>query len=174
MPAMRVPSRTTCRPTGGSPPSPTPPSASWRCSARLVGLRVIRRGPRPDRGDDPSDRPSIARRDAAPKPGTGPVELDVVEREGPARPAAPPDEVGEVQRERGVLGPARSKHRGGAMSRYQQHRAVLRQCADRKSTRLNSSHGSISYAVFCLKKKKTTQTNNLSEKTSSTQHHKDS
>src|SRR5207245_6188910 len=26
--------------------------------------------------------------------------------------------------------------------------------ADRKSTRLNSSHGSISYAVFCLKKKK--------------------
>src|SRR5207245_11701745 len=27
---------------------------------------------------------------------------------------------------------------------------------DRKSTRLNSSHGSISYAVFCLKKKKRT------------------
>src|SRR5690606_40719326 len=30
---------------------------------------------------------------------------------------------------------------------------------DRKSTRLNSSHVKISYAVFCLKKKKT-QTNN--------------
>src|SRR5262245_64195766 len=29
---------------------------------------------------------------------------------------------------------------------------------DRKSTRLNSSHLGISYAVFCLKKKKTTQT----------------
>src|SRR5437868_2857432 len=28
------------------------------------------------------------------------------------------------------------------------------QCEDRKSTRLNSSHVSISYAVFCLKKKK--------------------
>src|SRR2546429_3445014 len=28
---------------------------------------------------------------------------------------------------------------------------------DRKSTRLNSSHGYISYAVFCLKKKKTQQ-----------------
>src|SRR5207245_11782943 len=27
------------------------------------------------------------------------------------------------------------------------------QWTDRKSTRLNSSHGSISYAVFCLKKK---------------------
>src|SRR6267143_3237129 len=29
-------------------------------------------------------------------------------------------------------------------------------CRDRKSTRLNSSHSSISYAVFCLKKKKNT------------------
>src|SRR2546429_5267069 len=29
---------------------------------------------------------------------------------------------------------------------------------DRKSTRLNSSHGYISYAVFCLKKKKDKQT----------------
>src|SRR5256884_2142279 len=29
---------------------------------------------------------------------------------------------------------------------------------DRKSTRLNSSHGYISYAVFCLKKKKNTHT----------------
>src|SRR3712207_8548617 len=29
--------------------------------------------------------------------------------------------------------------------------------ADRKSTRLNSSHANISYAVFCLKKKKCTQ-----------------
>src|SRR3712207_7947178 len=27
-------------------------------------------------------------------------------------------------------------------------------CGDRKSTRLNSSHANISYAVFCLKKKK--------------------
>src|SRR3712207_7570744 len=30
--------------------------------------------------------------------------------------------------------------------------------ADRKSTRLNSSHANISYAVFCLKKKKKTYT----------------
>src|SRR5687768_18183174 len=30
----------------------------------------------------------------------------------------------------------------------------LRPAVDRKSTRLNSSHGYISYAVFCLKKKK--------------------
>src|SRR6266478_5629094 len=32
--------------------------------------------------------------------------------------------------------------------------AVLGPGADRKSTRLNSSHSQISYAVFCLKKKK--------------------
>src|SRR3712207_7611192 len=31
--------------------------------------------------------------------------------------------------------------------------AVARTAADRKSTRLNSSHANISYAVFCLKKK---------------------
>src|SRR2546422_7884202 len=33
-------------------------------------------------------------------------------------------------------------------------RAPFPCCRDRKSTRLNSSHGYISYAVFCLKKKK--------------------
>src|SRR5205809_3512752 len=34
-------------------------------------------------------------------------------------------------------------------------RALSTSCStDRKSTRLNSSHGYISYAVFCLKKKK--------------------
>src|SRR5687768_17783303 len=36
-----------------------------------------------------------------------------------------------------------------------EHRAVrTKHDPDRKSTRLNSSHGYISYAVFCLKKKK--------------------
>src|SRR5690348_18202350 len=35
---------------------------------------------------------------------------------------------------------------------------------DRKSTRLNSSHPSISYAVFCLKKKKTNKTHNMTNK----------
>src|SRR3712207_7055746 len=31
---------------------------------------------------------------------------------------------------------------------------IMQAYADRKSTRLNSSHANISYAVFCLKKKK--------------------
>src|SRR5215475_14659092 len=35
--------------------------------------------------------------------------------------------------------------------------ASRRPAPDRKSTRLNSSHVKISYAVFCLKKKKKTQ-----------------
>src|SRR2546422_9070469 len=35
-------------------------------------------------------------------------------------------------------------------------RRAGRDAQDRKSTRLNSSHGYISYAVFCLKKKKKT------------------
>src|SRR2546430_10682531 len=34
-------------------------------------------------------------------------------------------------------------------------RGLLAMLRDRKSTRLNSSHSQISYAVFCLKKKKT-------------------
>src|SRR5689334_24183253 len=34
------------------------------------------------------------------------------------------------------------------------HGNLVHASADRKSTRLNSSHSSISYAVFCLKKKK--------------------
>src|SRR5689334_24012281 len=41
-------------------------------------------------------------------------------------------------------------------ARPARHRTGLsrRDARDRKSTRLNSSHSSISYAVFCLKKKK--------------------
>src|SRR2546422_7386616 len=37
-------------------------------------------------------------------------------------------------------------------------RDALQRSRDRKSTRLNSSHGYISYAVFCLKKKKKNNT----------------
>src|SRR2546422_3495670 len=40
--------------------------------------------------------------------------------------------------------------------------AVATALGDRKSTRLNSSHGYISYAVFCLKKKKKNKGNHSS------------
>src|SRR5207247_10788280 len=47
---------------------------------------------------------------------------------------------------------------GGAIERYGVHPdlACFAKAIDRKSTRLNSSHEWISYAVFCLKKKITT------------------
>src|SRR5258708_18848747 len=44
----------------------------------------------------------------------------------------------------------------GAALRQQCNRAAFPIWIDRKSTRLNSSHQIISYAVFCLKKKKNT------------------
>src|SRR2546422_5754597 len=53
------------------------------------------------------------------------------------------------------VGPLPDRGHRGILRR---RRLVLRRAAgiraDRKSTRLNSSHGYISYAVFCLKKKK--------------------
>src|SRR2546430_5123007 len=67
----------------------------------------------------------------------------------------------------------RSSHQGRRRSRshggVRDHGEAGRQSArgradrehfvsDRKSTRLNSSHSQISYAVFCLKKKKKTKT----------------
>src|SRR2546430_10113189 len=58
----------------------------------------------------------------------------------------------------------RSRHRRGHCTQISRHgggRCALWSptiIADRKSTRLNSSHSQISYAVFCLKKKKISQT----------------
>src|SRR5688572_31783209 len=49
---------------------------------------------------------------------------------------------------------------GDAVERDRMHlRLAALAIGDRKSTRLNSSHSQISYAVFCLKKKKTSQSN---------------
>src|SRR2546422_1652627 len=45
-------------------------------------------------------------------------------------------------------------HAGGSRARCRATGSAGSQGQDRKSTRLNSSHGYISYAVFCLKKKK--------------------
>src|SRR2546427_7996577 len=49
-----------------------------------------------------------------------------------------------------------SEERGAAGVEHIEDRArrVRQRQGDRKSTRLNSSHSQISYAVFCLKKKK--------------------
>src|SRR2546430_10531155 len=50
----------------------------------------------------------------------------------------------------GAASPGRSGHSAHVVRRPLAHSML----ADRKSTRLNSSHSQISYAVFCLKKKK--------------------
>src|SRR5690606_40243300 len=55
---------------------------------------------------------------------------------------------------RAVVGRA-ADLRGAALTRAREQR--VHRDADRKSTRLNSSHVKISYAVFCLKKKKKTK-----------------
>src|SRR3712207_7871159 len=73
---------------------------------------------------------------------------------------------GEVQRRcgdrlRGETGPRDGRAREALHGRVflpldADHGCEDNQEPDRKSTRLNSSHVNISYAVFCLKKKKTT------------------
>src|SRR2546429_4001747 len=67
----------------------------------------------------------------------------------------------------------RSLHAVGLAHRLQGGASLLgraglgaeEQQVDRKSTRLNSSHGYISYAVFCLKKKKKKRSSNYPSST---------
>src|SRR5258707_8957556 len=82
-------------------------------------------------------------RSAVRRQGAGEVE--------PARRLLGLDRGGDPQAERGarkVLSPLELEQPAGWL--------------DRKSTRLNSSHANISYAVFCLKKKKPGQSRTLS------------
>src|SRR5579871_6971266 len=94
--------------------------------------------------------------------------MDIKERPGPGR------EVGIG------LGRETFKHAGDAvvgeplvdlvpsiLDERPRQRADFSVGEDRKSTRLNSSHVEISYAVFCLKKKKKNATDVNSSKTNS-------
>src|SRR2546429_7223592 len=54
-----------------------------------------------------------------------------------------------------------SRPRCSAQQLISRERQEFVEGLDRKSTRLNSSHGYISYAVFCLKKKKTIHISHL-------------
>src|SRR5438034_7145232 len=76
---------------------------------------------------------TLSLHDALPISAVGALKLNAASRSTPAR-LAPGDPSG---------GPRSGAPRRGT-----------RGCRDRKSTRLNSSHTVISYAVFCLKKKK--------------------
>src|SRR5262245_64044486 len=60
---------------------------------------------------------------------------------------------------------AASPSRGGVARSTHRPAKATRPSRDRKSTRLNSSHLGISYAVFCLKKKKKKHKITLHDKT---------
>src|SRR3712207_8856285 len=59
-----------------------------------------------------------------------------------------------VQREQRVSAILRGELGGAIEEGHAERGRVRLEIQDRKSTRLNSSHANISYAVFCLKKKK--------------------
>src|SRR5438876_6655264 len=62
----------------------------------------------------------------------------------------------------------RRSHQGIRALQSEIQSGAPHQLLDRKSTRLNSSHPSISYAVFCLKKKKKQKINTISAHTNTT------
>src|SRR5688572_30864780 len=88
-------------------------------------------------------------------------ELDVHRERGrvPAQPLRADAELVHRAREAllelralGIVAAGAQRARRGDLG--EMHAKVGRAAQDRKSTRLNSSHSQISYAVFCLKKKK--------------------
>src|SRR5690606_39912506 len=107
---------------------------------RSVASHVAPRVPPPS---SPTRRSSDLRAAAAGPAGAG---LRQADARGVSR-AAPMDG--------GVDGRRLAAIRRALLRHYDRHRR------DRKSTRLNSSHVKISYAVFCLKKKKTAFTTNI-------------
>src|SRR3712207_8152321 len=65
-------------------------------------------------------------------------------------------DTGQTGRSRTIVAPYSVRaYRGASVSTP----LFWEEVQDRKSTRLNSSHANISYAVFCLKKKKQDRTN---------------
>src|SRR3712207_7569401 len=68
--------------------------------------------------------------------------------DAPERQRPPPVKSGRCVEREGVVSSAARGSRPCSPARD------TRRAGDRKSTRLNSSHANISYAVFCLKKKK--------------------
>src|SRR6266446_163107 len=121
-----------------------------RSGARAARLRADAAYRRDRRGGTARDRLALWRRIGSSVGG--------LQRRRPR--ALPPEESRDVPRRRA----GRGRHSGGRVHR------PLRGQRDRKSTRLNSSHLVISYAVFCLKKKKKTKTVFTLQKKKTTKH----
>src|SRR3712207_7605640 len=82
--------------------------------------------------------------------------------EGPLAPARRAPGLGRVPRLHGLRDAALPRGRlGRGEDRARSAGDPQRALQDRKSTRLNSSHANISYAVFCLKKKLLLETQNI-------------
>src|SRR5216683_5051763 len=154
-----------CQPDGSRNLAPDP---HFRGSCRRARAFLPARG----RGASP---PRLRRRRRLP-PGSG-ARRDRVDGRGGHPRAGRPDSRGAPRRRRSRrrgraqgCGPARlhllraphgrpsrrSLRGHPPVRRTRRARLHLRAAGDRKSTRLNSSHDQISYAVFCLKKKKKT------------------
>src|SRR5216684_5537090 len=95
-------------------------------------------------------RPSAASSDQPPLPRSATAKAAAASGSGNSQPTLPPP----AQKPCGTCATHVTTSRSPATSPG----------PDRKSTRLNSSHGYISYAVFCLKKKKTKKTTQHSKK----------
>src|SRR2546426_997729 len=132
VPGARVPNPAeTLTPAG-------PPNSGSYCDSTAAGRTsawgpTLSSGPIPSKGDDVAHHRagSPDRRPRHPRPD---------------RPEQAPQRGARTARRVNARGARRRSHRG--------HRRAGAVRRDRKSTRLNSSHLVISYAVFCLKKKK--------------------
>src|SRR5207249_8520062 len=100
-----------------------------------------------------------------PQPGTPGTQTRILSRHSRVRPKT----EGNPEKPRPTIPQSHPSGRGNKKDRKTSSRTnrptTLENLAnlsdlDRKSTRLNSSHVSISYAVFCLKKKKYTRSRN--------------
>src|SRR3712207_7489363 len=93
---------------------------------------------------------TLSLHDALPISGRDHRVADVARRDDPARRELRCRAAGVLERRAQVLATREHADRDVRTARRRERRAR----GDRKSTRLNSSHANISYAVFCLKKKK--------------------
>src|SRR5437762_4819714 len=123
-----------------------PPKPTLAIEATVVDARALRGAVRPP----PEPRPPAAPEPSPPPPPTPPPPQEPL---GPPPPT--PEELARREEQRHQAEAAAAEGRRVAEERAAEDK---RREEDRKSTRLNSSHRCISYAVFCLKKKKRTYT----------------
>src|SRR5690349_19102663 len=139
MPPTRIPLSTDCKKT------------IIRVLLRQVAERLASVPRRPRRGALPEAGAEPGRPLRAASRGRG-VRQDNMTSGGRARQRPPPG--GPIGSRSLPAGERVHRLRLRGLGRVDRHRLAGLVLEDRKSTRLNSSHVEISYAVFCLKKKK--------------------